>query len=81
MIYSIVITTNEGIRFEKVGDIISVTCPVGGYRKLGEKDEYYYYTTLIDVSDEQKLKFENRVREIIREVEILGGKINGLEIK
>ena len=75
MIESTAITTDDGIRFGKSGDVISVTGLIGGYRKVGVEDEFFYYTDLLDISDEQKVEFEGRVREIIREVGVLEGKL------
>jgi len=64
-------TTDDGIRFEKIGDVISISGMIGGYRNLGDGEEFYYYTELIEVSEVQKVEFEGRVREIIRRVEML----------
>lgn len=72
---SIQLTTREGIRFEKVEDIISVSGLIGGYRRIGDGEEFFYYTDLIEITEEQKLEFEGRVREIIREVAVLEGKL------
>lgn len=64
-------TTDDGFRFEKVEDIVSVSGLIGGYRKLDDGEEFYYYSDLIEITEIQKLEFENRVREIIRNVSIL----------
>lgn len=69
-------TTDDGIRFEKVGELISVTGMIGGYRKLGDGEDFYYYTELIEVSEVQKVEFENRVRNLIFYTNILEGSVD-----
>lgn len=68
---NIQLTTNDNIRFEKVGEVVQVSGLIGGYRKVGNQDEFFYYTNLIEISEVQKSEFEGRVREIIRNVERL----------
>lgn len=72
---SICLTLKDGIRFEKVGDIISVSGLIGGYRRIDDGEEFFYYTDLIEITEAQKLEFEGRVREIIREVALFEGKV------
>jgi hypothetical protein len=72
---NIAITTKDGLRFEKVGECITASYQLGGYRKIDDGEEFFYYTDLIEISDEQKLEFEGRVREIIRKVELFEGKL------
>lgn len=68
--------TDDGFRFEKVGDAISVSGMIGGYRNLGDGEEFYYYTELIDLTEVQKVEFENRVRNLIFYTNILEGSVN-----
>lgn len=78
---NIQLTTDDGIRFEKAGEVIQVSGMIGGYRKVGNQDEFFYYTDLIEISEVQKVEFEGRVREIIRNVEMLEEVFDGLEIE
>ncbi|AUR91597.1 coil containing protein [Vibrio phage 1.161.O._10N.261.48.C5] len=68
MIKSLGLTTDDGIRITKSGDLTTVTGLIGGYRKVGVEEEFFYYTDLLEISEEQKVEFECRVREILREV-------------
>lgn len=70
-------TTDDGFRFEKVRETISVSGIIGGYRNLGTGEEFYYYSDLLDISEVQKLEFENRVRELIFHVNILARGVDG----
>lgn len=72
---SVSLILNDGIRFLKEDGIISVSGLIGGYRKIVDGEEFFYHTDLLEISEEQKVEFEGRVREIIREVEILEGKL------
>ena len=66
--------TEDGFHFYKSGEIIFASQGLDKiYRKVGDKEEV---SNLSDFeSEEQKLEFENRVREMIREVEILESKL------
>ncbi|CAL9974298.1 hypothetical protein VPHF99_0190 [Vibrio phage F99] len=75
MIEHLELTTDEGIRIIKSGSLSIVIGLIGGYRKVGVEDEFFYYTDLIEIAEEQKMEFEGRVREVIREVEVLEGKL------
>ena len=75
MIEHLELKTADGLRIIKSGDLTTVTGLIGGYRKMGELGGFFYYTDLLDISDEQKVEFEGRVREIIREVGVLEGKL------
>ena len=75
MIESLELTTDDGIRITKSGDLTTVTGLIGGYRKVGVEGEFFYYTDLLEISEEQKVEFEGRVRQIIREVGVLEGKL------
>lgn len=75
MIESLELTTDDGIRITKSGDLTNVIGLIGGYRKVGVEGEFFYYTELLEISDEQKVEFEGRIREILREVEVLEGKL------
>ncbi|CAM0059158.1 hypothetical protein VPHK460_0210 [Vibrio phage K460] len=75
MIEYLDLTTADGLRIIKSGDLTTVIGLIGGYRKVGVEDEFFYYTDLIEISEEQKMEFEGRVREVIREVEVLEGKL------
>lgn len=57
--------THDLIIYEQCGEIIVVNGEVGGYRQVGD-EEYFFYSDKLDISDEDKLKFETRVRELIR---------------
>ncbi|AUR94154.1 hypothetical protein NVP1193O_023 [Vibrio phage 1.193.O._10N.286.52.C6] len=75
MIEHLELTTDDGIHITKSGDLTTVIGLTGGYRKVGDEEGFFYYTDLLDISEEQKVEFEGRVREIIREVEVLEGKL------
>ncbi|AGG57937.1 hypothetical protein VPBG_00165 [Vibrio phage helene 12B3] len=75
MIEHLELTTDDGIRITKSGSLSTVTGLIGGYRKMGNLGGFFYYTDLLEISEEQKVEFEGRVREIIREVEVLEGKL------
>lgn len=75
MIEHLELTTDDGIRITKSGDLTNVTGLIGGYRKVGVEAEFFYYTDLLEISEEQKVEFEGRVRQIIREVGVLEGKL------
>ena len=75
MIESLELTTDEGIRIIKSGALTTVTGLIGGYRKVGKITGFFYYTDLLEISEEQKVEFEGRVREILREVGVLEGKL------
>ena len=68
---SIQLTTDDGFRFKKAGEVISISGTIGGYRKLGEGEEFYYYSDLLDITQLQKMEFENRVRQLIACTNIL----------
>ena len=72
---NIQLTTKDGITFNQVGDVIKAVSPIGSFVGVGDEGKYTYYTTLLDITDLQKITFENRVREIIREVTLLSGKL------
>ncbi|AGH32085.1 hypothetical protein VPHG_00018 [Vibrio phage 11895-B1] len=61
------IITDDGISVRKVGDITTVTGEIGGYKCVGG-EEYFYYSTVAEVDDQDKILFENRVREVLRAV-------------
>ncbi|CAM0054591.1 hypothetical protein VPH184E373B_0186 [Vibrio phage 184E37-3b] len=75
MIKSLEIKTDDGITFNKGGVIIAIRGLIGGYRKVGVEDGFFYYTDILEISEEQKVEFEGRVRQIIREVGVLEGKL------
>ena len=75
MIEHLELKTADGIRITKSGSLSIVIGLIGGYRKVGVEDAFFYYTDLIEISEEQKMEFEGRVREVIREVEVLEGKL------
>ena len=75
MIEHLELTTDDGLRIIKAGTLTTVTGLIGGYRKVGVEDEFFYYTDLLEIFEEQKVEFEGRVREILREVEVLEGKL------
>ncbi|AUR93348.1 hypothetical protein NVP1187O_035 [Vibrio phage 1.187.O._10N.286.49.F1] len=75
MIEHLDLSTGDGIRLTRNDELTSLVGLIGGYRKVGVEDEFFYYTDLLEISDEQKVEFEGRVREIIREVEVLEGKL------
>lgn len=74
MFSAVKLVTTDGIIFERVGDIIHVDSNIGGYRKSGDYD-YFFYAETFDISKEDKLKFENKVNELIREVNMMENKV------
>ena len=66
--------TEDGFHFYKSGEAIFVSQGLGKiYRKIGDKEEVSALSGF--ESEEQKVEFENRVREIIREVEVFESKL------
>lgn len=37
---NIQLTTDDGIRFEKDGEVVQASGMIGGYRKVGNQDEF-----------------------------------------
>ncbi len=67
------LTLNDGIKVLKEDGVISICSELGHYRKMGCAEKFIYYPSVVDVT--QKLEFEIRVREIIRELERLEGRL------
>ena len=63
--------TYDGMSFTQIEDVIKVTGLIGSYVMVGDVEKFTYYTTLMDITEVQKIAFEDRVRLIIREVGVL----------
>lgn len=57
--------TWDGVNYHQESDVIYISTSIGGYRKLGDQ-EFFYYKDEDPLSKEDKLVFESRMREIIR---------------
>lgn len=71
---SCAIITECGIFFSTAGRLTSAYGLVGTYRKVGNIESWEYHDEVIDITPEQKLEFENKVRELICESIRLGDK-------
>ncbi len=75
------LTLNDGITVLKKEGVISICSELCLYHKIGGVEEFIYHTLdFIDgawtkATETQKLEFEIRVREIIRELERLEGRL------
>jgi hypothetical protein len=61
-------TTNDNIIFNLCEDSIVVDGELGGYRKIGDEEGYFFYSDKLDTSAEERIAFENRVMELIYNV-------------
>ena len=57
-------TTESGLTYEQEGDVICIRSSFGGYNQIGEHNYFYYADDIIALED--MVKFENKVRELLR---------------
>jgi hypothetical protein len=58
-------TTKDGLfHYTQNGNTIEIHSDIGNYCNVGG-EEYFYYTTLFEISTLQKVEFEGRVRDLI----------------
>ncbi len=57
-------TTESGLTYEQEDDVICIRSSFGGYNQIGEHNYFYYADDNIALED--KVKFENKVRELLR---------------
>lgn len=58
-------TTDDMIIYEQCDDFIVINGEIGGYRQIGDENEFFFYSEHLTLTDDDKLKFENRVKELV----------------
>lgn len=69
-------TTDDYIIYEQTDDFIVVNGEFGGYRRIGDENDYFFYSDHLDISHEDKLKFESRVKELVFKTNKFMEKVN-----